>query len=80
MLLTKPLRQRGAQGWAKRELLPRPKENLPRGAHPREPEGRGVCDKGDQGVPAWSRAIPHLCRPGRSKSHFPSFGTISKAL
>lgn len=42
----------GAQGWAKRELLPGPKENLPRGAHPREPEGRGVCDKGDQGVPA----------------------------
>lgn len=42
----------GAQGWAKRELLPCPKENLPRGAHPREPEGHGVCDKGDQGVPA----------------------------
>lgn len=83
MLLTKPLKQHGhlsgARGWAERDLQPFPKDNLPRGAHPREPERHGVGDKGDQSLPAQSRGTG-LGRPERSKGLFPSFETISKAL
>lgn len=42
----------GAQGWAKRDLQPRPEGNLPRESHPRQPQGHGGCDTGDHSLPA----------------------------